>query len=147
MPPDENSIGELYFMNENGDPVKIGRFSEMPRCEIGIDPKIDIKNMYDSKFEGTFELTPESAKQMAELQKQFDAEVIENLKKQIEAVDDVILGLKCCEELKICPENCPYYEPVGHQCSNKLHRDAIAIAEAYKRVVESGLRMMKERGV
>ena len=121
-------------MNENGKPVqKIGRFSEMKTCEVGTDPRINLKKMYESKFEGTFKLTPESEAQLAELQKQADAEVIENLKQQIEAIDNVILGLKSCDV------------GVGSERYGKLYKDAIAIAEAYKRVVKSGLQMMEER--
>ena len=137
---------ELYLMDENGEPVKkIGRFSEMKICEVRQDPRINLKKIYESKFEGTIELTPESEAQLAELQKQADAEIIENLKKQIEAVDNVILGLKSCDVAVVCSEECPYYSPVGSECYGKLYKDAIAIAEAYKRVVESGLQMMEER--
>lgn len=139
--------GELYLMDENGEPVKkIGRFSEMKTCEVKQDPRINLKKIYESKFEGTFELTPESEAQLAELQKQADAEVIENLKQQIEAVDNVILGLKSCGDGGVdCTKKCPYYAPVGSECYGKLYKDAIAIAEAYKRVIESGLQMMEER--
>ena len=138
--------GELYLMDENGEPVKkIRRFSEMKTCEVRQDPRINLKKMYESKFEGTIELTPESEAQLAELQKQVDAEIIENLKQQIEAVDNVILGLKSCGVDVVCSDKCPYYEPVGSECYWKLYKDAIAIAEAYKRVVESGLQMMEER--
>ena len=137
---------ELYLMDENGEPVKkIGRFSEMKTCEVRQDPRINLKKMYESKFEGTFELTPESAEQLAELQKQIDAEIIENLKQQIEAVDNVIFGLKSCDVGVGCTEECPYYSPVGSECYGKLYKDATAIAEAYKRVVESGLQMMEKR--
>ena len=137
--------GELYLMDENGEPVKkIGRFSEMKTCEVKQDPRINLKKMYESKFEGTIELTPESEEQLAELQKQIDAELIENLKQQIKAIDNVILGLKCCEEVKLCPENCPYYY-VEENCSDEMFRDAKAIAKAYRRVIESGLKIMEER--
>lgn len=145
MPPDEIKAGVLFMMNENSEPVKIGRFSELKNCEIEVDPKYDIKKLYEEGYEWKIELTPESAEQLAELQRTLNAEIIENLRQQIKAIDNVIFGLKCCDELKICPENCPYYEPIGHQCSNKLHRDATAIAESYKRVVESGLRMMEKK--
>ena len=144
MQPDEIETGELFMMNENGKPVKIGRFSELKNWEIKVDPKIDLKKLYETKYEATFELTPESEAQLAELQKKLDAEIIENLKQQIKAVDDVIMALKCCEELKRCPEHCPYYH-VEEDCSDKMFRDATAIAEAYKRVVESGLMMMEKR--
>ena len=144
MQPDEIETGELFMMNENGEPVKIGRFSEMKIWEVRQDPRINLKKMYESKFEGTIELTPESEAQLTELQKKFDAEIIENLKQQIKAVDDVIMALKCCEEVKLCPVNCPYYN-TGKDCSDKMFRDATAIAEAYKRVVESGLQMMEKK--
>lgn len=138
--------GELYLMDENGEPVeKIGRFSEMKTWEVRQDPRINLKKMYESKFEGTFELTPESAEQLAELQKQVNAEIIENLKQQLESVDNVILGLKSCDVGVGCTEECPYYSPVGSECYGKLYKDATAIAEAYKRVVESGLQMMEKR--
>lgn len=107
MPPDEIETGDLYMMNENGEPTKIERF-------------------------------------LTELHKKLDSEVIENLKRQIKAVDNVILGLQCCEQVKICPVNCPY-AIFEKECSDNLFHDAKAIAEAYKRVVESGLQMMKER--
>ena len=132
------------MMNENGEPVKIGRFSELKNWNIKVDPKIDLKKLYESEYEATFELTPESEAQLAELQEKFDAEIIENLKQQIKAVDDVIMALKCCEEVKLCLENCPYYN-TGKDCSDKMFRDATAIAEAYKRVVESGLQMMEKK--
>lgn len=138
--------GELYLMDENGEPVKkIGRFSEMKTSEVIQDPRINLKKMYESKYEGTIELTPESEAQLAELQKKLDAEIVENLKQQIEAVDNVILGLKSCDVGVGCTEKCPYYAPVGSECYGKLYKDAIAIAEAYKRVIESGLQMMEER--
>ena len=144
MPPDEIEIGDLYMMNENGEPVKIGGFSDLQTCEIKVDPKIDLKKLCEFKYEATIELTPESEARLAELQKKLDAEIIENLKQQIKAVDDVIMALKCCEEVKLCPENCPYYY-VEENCSDKMFRDATAIAEAYKRVVESGLKMMEKK--
>ena len=144
MPPDEIETGELFMMNENGEPVKIGRFSELKNWEIKVDPKIDLKKLYESKYEATFELTPESEAQLAELQKKLDGEIIENLKQQIKAVDNVIMALKCCGEVKHCPENCPYYY-AGVDCLDKMLRDTTAIAEAYKRVVESGLMMMEKR--
>ena len=145
MPPDENDIGELFMMNENGEPVKIGRFSEIPRWEIRTDPHIDLKSLYENKFEAKIELTPESAEEIARLQEQLNAEIIENLKQQIEAVDNVILGLKFCDVGVGCTEECPYYSPVGSECYGKLYKDATAIAKAYRRVVESGLQMMEKR--
>ena len=72
MPPVENNIGELFLMNENGEPVKIGRFSELQSWEIEVDPRIDLKGLYEAKYEGTIELTPESAEQLAELQKKLE---------------------------------------------------------------------------
>ena len=107
MLPDEIETGNLYMMNENGEPIKIERF-------------------------------------LTELHKKLDSEVIENLKRQIKAVDDVILGLQCCKEMKICPEHCPY-SYFEKDCSDNLFHDAEAIAEAYKRVVESGLQMMEKK--
>ena len=144
MPPDENDIGELFMMNENGEPVKIGRFSEMPKCEIRTDPHIDLKRLYEDKFEAKIELTPESASEMAKLQKQLDAEIIENLKKQINAVDEVIHGLEYCNSDIVCNSSL-YRNEDGYSSVGNLLEDAIAIAEAYRRVVESGLQMMGER--
>lgn len=147
MPPDENDIGELFMMNENGEPVKIGRFSEMPKCEIRTDPHIDLKSLYENKFEAKIELTPESAAEMAKLQKQLNAEIIENLKQQMDAVDAVIQGLKFCNSDMVCTR-CPYRtEPddVACVCVNNLLSDAAAIAKAYRRVVESGLQMMENK--
>lgn len=141
MPPDENDIGELFMMNENGEPVKIGGFSEMPKCKIVTDPHIDLKSLYEDKFEAKIELTPESAAEMAKLQKQLDAEIIENLNKQISAVNAVILALKCCKSNRDCG-GCPY---LGDGCMDNLFVDAIAIAEAYNRVLASGLQMMEKK--
>ena len=129
MPPEENNNFELFMMNENGEPVKIVGFSEMQKCEVKCDPSIDLKGLYEAKYEGTFELTPESAAQMAEWQKQLDAEIIENLHQQINRVDAVIAGLKYC----------------NHDDTDRLLTDAIAIAEAYKTVIEKGLNMMEEK--
>ena len=141
MPPFENDISDLFLMNENGDTVKIGRFSEMPICEVKTDPHIDLKSMYESEYEFKLELTPESAAEMAKLQKQLDAEIIENLNKQISAVNAVILALKCCKSNRDCG-GCPY---LGDGCMDNLFVDAIAIAEAYNRVLASGLEMMEKK--
>lgn len=140
MPPDENNIGELFLMNENGEPVKIGRFSEMPKYEIRTDPHIDLKSIYESEYEVKIELTPESAAEMAKLQKQLDAEIIENLKKQIAAVNAVRQAIECCNANENCFE-CPYS---GKGCIDELLKDALAIAEAYRRVLASGLEMIEK---
>lgn len=141
MTPYENNASDLFLMNEKGEYVKIMRFAEMQTAEVKMDPRIDLKELYlqqnQSEREGTFELTPESAAQLTELQKQFDAEVIENLQQQIKAVDAVIAGLKSCDVDSGCSDKYTYYE--------KLYEDAIAIAEAYKKVVKSGLQMMENR--
>lgn len=144
MPPDENNIGDLFLMNENGETVKIERFSEMPKCEVKTDPHIDLKSMYESEYDLSFVLTPESAAEMAKLQKQLDAEIIENLKKQISAVDAVIRGLKYCSSDMVCSE-CPYSDKYGIACVEDLLKDAIAIAKAYNRVLASGLEMMEKK--
>lgn len=140
--------GELYLMNENGEPVgKIGSFSEMKTWEVRQDPRINLKEMYESKFEGTIELTPESEAQLAELQKQVDAEVIENLKQQIDAVDAVINSLKLCNSDMVCTR-CSYRtEPddISDTCVTNLLNDAVVIAKDYRCVLESGLQMMEER--
>ena len=141
MPPLENNIGDLFLMNENGESVKIGRFSEMPKCEVKPDPYIDLKSMYESEYEAKIELTPESAAEMAKLQKQLYAEIIENLNKQISAVNAVILALKCCKSNRDCG-GCPY---LGDGCTDNMFVDAIAIAEAYNRVLASGLEMMEKK--
>ena len=148
MPPVENNIGELFLMNENGEPVKkIGRFSEMKNYEVRQDPRIDLKKIYESKFEATIELTPESAEQLAELQKKLDAEIVENLKQQMDAVDAVIHSLKLCNSDMVCTR-CPYRtEPddIANTCVTNLLNDAVAIAKAYRRVIESGLMMMEKK--
>lgn len=146
MPPLENDIGELFMMNENGEPVKIQHFSEMPKCEVKIDTTIDLKSLYEAKYEGKIELTPESAAELAKLQKQWDEEIIENMQQQIKAVDGVIAGLKYCgtDDIGNC-KKCQYYTGEGIKCTRQLLADAIAIAEAYRRVVESGLKMMEEK--
>lgn len=144
MPPDENNIGELFMMNENGESVKIGRFSEMPKLEVKIDPYIDLKSMYESKYEAKIELTPESAAEMAKLQEQLNAEIIENLKKQMDAVDAVIQGLKYCNSDMVCTK-CPYSNHKEFSCMEKMLNDAIAIVEAYNRVLASGLEMMEKK--
>jgi len=141
MPPDENDIGELFMVNENGEPVKIGRFSEMPKCEVKPDPYIDLKSMYESEYEAKIELTPESAAEMAKLQKQLNAEIIENLKKQIGAVNAVRQAIECCNANENCFE-CPYS---GKGCIDELLKDALAIAESYRRVLASGLEMMEKK--
>ena len=141
MPPDENNIGELFMMNESGEPVKIGRFSEMPKCEIRTDPHIDLKSIYENKFEAKIELTPESSAEIAKLQEQLDAEIIENLKQQIYAINVVRQAIECCIPEENCFE-CPYS---FKGCINELLKDAIAIAEAYRRVLASGLEMMEKR--
>lgn len=141
MPPLENNIGDLFLMNENGEPVKIGRFSEMPICEVKIDPHIDLKSIYESKYEYKIELTPESAAEIAKFQKQLDAEIIENLKKQIYAVNAVRMCIECCNANENCLE-CLYF---GKGCIDELLKDALAIAEAYRRVLASGLEMMEKR--
>lgn len=146
MPPDENNIGELFLMNENGEPVKkIGRFSEMEICEVRQDPRIDLKKIYELEFEGTIVLTPESAEQLAELQKKLDAEIVENLKQQMDAVDAVIHSLKLCNSDMVCTK-CPYRaDPDEISCVTNLLNDAVAIAKAYRRVIESGLMMMEKK--
>lgn len=144
MPPDENDIGELFMMNENGKPVKIERFSEMPKFEIRTDPHIDLKSIYENKFEAKFELTSESAEEIAKLQEKLNAEIIENLKQQIDAVDTVIHGLKYCNSDMVCTK-CPYHDNKDFACMDKLYNDAIAIAEAYNRVLASGLQMMENK--
>ena len=141
MPPDENDIGELFMMNENGEPVKIGRFSKMPKCEIRTDPHIDLKSLYESEYEAKIELTPESAAEIAKLQEQLNAEIIENLKKQICAVNAVRIGIECCIPEENCWE-CPYH---GKGCINELLKDALVIAEAYRRILASGLEMMEKK--
>ena len=144
MPPDENDIGELFMVNENGEPVKIGRFSEMPKWEIRTDPHIDLKSLYENKFEAKIELTPESAAEMAKLQEQLNAEIIENLKQQMDAVGAVIQGLKYCNSDMVCTK-CPYSNHKDFSCMEKMFNDAIAIAEAYNRVLASGLEMMGKK--
>lgn len=147
MPPDENDIGELFMMNENGEPVKIGRFSEMPKWEIRTDPHIDLKSLYENKFEAKIELTPESAEEIEKLQEKLNSEIIENLKQQSDAVDAVIQGLKCCNSDMVCTR-CTYRtEPddVACLCVTNLLSDAAAIAEAYRRVLASGLEMMEKK--
>lgn len=141
MSQDENDIRELFMMNENGEPVKIGRFSEMPKCEIRTDPHIDLKSLYENKFEAKIELTPESAAEIAKLQEQLNAEIIENLKKQICAVNAVRNGIECCNANENCFE-CPYS---SKGCIDELLKDALAIAEAYRRVLASGLEMMEKK--
>lgn len=145
MPPDEKSEYEMFMMNENGEPVKIERFSEMPKCEIKTDPNIDLKSLYENKFESEIELTPESLEEIAKLQEKLNAEIIENLKQQMLAVDAVIQGLKYCTSDMVCTR-CPYSsDPFDCSCVNDLLRDAMTIAEAYRRVVVSGLEMMEDK--
>ena len=133
----------MFIMNENGEPVKIERFSEMPKCEIKTDPCIDLKSMYENKFEPEIELAPESLEEIAKLQKKLNAEIIENLKQQMDSTDAVIHGLKNCTSDMVCTR-CPYSSsPDDFSCVNDLLRDAMAIAKAYRRVVESGLEMME----
>ena len=145
MPPDENNIGELFLMNGNGEPVKIERFSDLQTCEIKVDPRTEIKELYETKYEGTIELTPESAEQLAELQKKLDAEIVENLKQQMDAVDAVIHSLKLCNSDMVCTR-CPYRtEPNDIACVTNLLNDAVVIAKAYRRVIESGLMMMEKK--
>lgn len=144
MPPYENNASDLFLMNENGELVKIGRFSEIPKCEVKTDPYIDLKSIYESKYEAKIELTPESAAEMAKLQEQLNAEIIENLKKQMDAVDAVIQGMKYCNSDMVCTK-CPYHDHEDFSCMDKMFNDAIAIAEAYRRVVESGLQMMEKK--
>ena len=143
MPPEENNEYDLFLVNENGDPVKIERFSEMPKCEVEIDPHIDLKSLCEEKFEAKIELTPESAAEIAKLQEQLDAEIVENLQQQIKTVDSVITSMKSC----ICENGCIgcQYVPSRSGCIDDLLKDAIEIAEAYKGVVEKGLKMMEER--
>lgn len=124
-------------MNENGDAVKITGFLEMPKCEVEIDPSIDLKSLCESKFEGTFQLIPESEAEIKKLQEQLDAEIIANLKEQIVAVSNVITAMEYCGK---CSDKCPYR---GSDCIERWMKDAIAIAYAYKGVVESGLKMME----
>lgn len=145
MPPYEINTSDMFFMNEKGEHVKITRFSEMENSEVQIDPRIDLKELYlhQAEYEATIELTPESAAQLAELQKQCDAETIENLRQQIKAVDAVISAMQYCLPSENCTKKCPYYG--DSRCIDFLMKDTIAIAEAYKKVVESGLQMMENR--
>ena len=145
MPPYENNEYELFLMNENGEPVKVERFSEMQRCEIKTDPSIDLKGLYESKYEAQFELTPESAEEIEKLQKKLNAEIVENLKHQLNSIDAVIQGLKNCTSDMVCTR-CPYSsDPLDYSCTNTLLTDAVAIAAAHRRVVASGLEMMEKK--
>lgn len=144
MPPYETKIIDMFMMNENGELVKIGRFSEMPKLEVKTDPYIDLKSMYKNEYEAKIELTHESAAEMTKLQNQLDAEIIENLKQQMDAVDAVIQGLKYCNSDMVCTK-CPYSNYKEFSCMEKMLNDAIAIVEAYNRVLESGLEMMEKR--
>lgn len=139
MPPYETKISDMFMMNEKGEPVKITGFSEMQNWEVRQDPGIDLKKLYESKFEGTIQLTPESEAELKKLQEQLNAEIIENLREQITAIDNFITAKKYCGK---CSDKCPYR---GSDCIERLKEDAIAIAEAYRRVVESGLKMMEEK--
>lgn len=144
MPPYEiNTSGDMFLMNEKGEPVKITRFSKMETCEVQIDPRIDLKELYlhPAEYEATIELTPESADEMAKLQEQLNAEIIDNLKKQIYAVNAVRMRIECCNTNENCLE-CPYF---GKGCIDELLKDALAIADAYRRVLASGLEMMEEK--
>lgn len=145
MPPDEKNVSDMFLMNENGEPVKITRFAEMQTAEVQIDPRIDLKELclHEAEYEGTIELTPESAEQLAELQKQCDAETIVNLQQQIKEVDAVITAMQYCFPSEKCTDKCPYYG--DSRCMDFLMKDVIAIAEAYKKVIESGLQMMENR--
>lgn len=147
MPPEENNDYEMYLMNENGDAVKIERFSEMSKCEVGVNPCIDLKSLYEAKYEANFVLTPESEAVLRKMQEQLDAEIVENLQNQIQSVDAVIQGLKSCDIDSGCSDKCPYYEENSSKCYGRLYKDAIAIAEAYKSVVKKGLKMMEERKI
>lgn len=142
MPPDEMNIDDLFMMNEKGEPVKIMGFSEMQICEVRQDPGIDLKKLCESEFEGTIQLTPESEAELKKLQEQLNAEVIDNLQKQITAIDNFITAKEYCGPGKKCSVKCPYR---GSDCIERWMKDAIAIAEAYKGVVESGLKMMDEK--
>jgi len=146
MSPDEMNVSDMFLMNENGETVKITGFAEMQTAEVKMDPRIDLKELYlhQSEYEGTIELTPESAEQLAELQKKCDAEMIANLQQQIKAVDAVITAMQYCQlPSENCTKECPYYG--DSRCIDFMMKDAIAIAEAYKNVVESGLQMMENR--
>lgn len=142
MPPYEINSSDLYLMNENGDAVKITGFLEMPKCEVEIDPSINLKSLCESKFEGSFQLTPESEAELKKLQEQLNAEIIENLKEQIVAVSNVITAMEFCGPQKDCNEKCPYR---GEFCIARWMKDAIAIVEAYKNTIEKGLKMMEEK--
>lgn len=142
MPPYETKIDDMFMMNEKGEPVKIMGFSEMQICEVRQDPGIDLKKLCESEFEGTIQLTPESEAELKKLQEQLNAEVIDNLQKQITAIDNFITAKEYCGPGKKCSVKCPYR---GSDCIERWMKDAIAIAEAYKGVVESGLKMMDEK--
>ena len=142
MPPYKTKISDMFIMNEKGEPVKITGFSEMEICEVRQDPGIDLKKLYESEFEGTIQLTPESEAELKKLQEQLNAEIIENLQKQITAIDNFITTMKNCGPDEKCSDKCPYR---GSYCIERWMEDAIAIAEAYKGVVESGLKMMEEK--
>lgn len=142
MPPYETKISDMFMMNEKGECVKFTGFSEMQICEVRQDPGIDLKKLYESKFEGTIQLTPESEAELKKLQEQLNAEIIENLQEQITAIDNFITAKKYCGPDEKCPDKCPYR---GSDCIERWMKDAIAIAEAYKGVVESGLKMMEEK--
>ena len=142
MPPYETKISDMFIMNEKGEPVKITGFSEMQICEVRQDPGIDLKKLYETEFEGTIQLTPESEAELKKLQEQLNAEIIENLQEQITAIDNLKTAMEFCGPGKDCSHQCPYR---GSYCIERWIKDAIAIAEAYKRVVESGLQMMEEK--
>lgn len=142
MPPYETKISDMFIMNEKGEPVKITGFSEIQLCEVRQDPGIDLKKLYKSKFDVTIQLTPESEAELKKLQEQLNAEIIENLQEQITAIDNFITAKKYCGPNRKCSDKCPYR---GSDCIERWMEDAIAIAEAYKRVVESGLKNMEEK--
>ena len=95
-----------------------------------------------NKFEAKIELTPESSAEIEKLQEQLDAEIIENLKMQICAVDAVRKSIECCNANENNCFECPYS---GKGCTDELLKDALAIAEAYRRVLASGLEMMEKK--
>ena len=115
----------------------------MQKCEIKTDPSIDLKGLFESKFEVTFELMPESENELAKLQKKLNTEIIENLKKQLDSIDAVIQGLKNCTSDMVCTR-CPYSSnPFDYSCVNDLLTDAVTVAVAHRKVVVSGLEMIE----
>jgi len=50
MPPFENSEGDLYLVNENGEAVKFHSFTEIPKVEVEVDPQIKKLLVHMKKF-------------------------------------------------------------------------------------------------